>query len=283
MLDLCVVGAVAPGAKIAVYFTEFTEQGWVDAINEAVADTANRPSVISISYGNPEDDAQRGLWTAMAVKQVNLAFQAAAAQGKTICCASGDDGAADEPASTNVHADFPASSPYVLACGGTRLESDGHTIRSEKVWNDLAQNHGATGGGVSRLFDPPAWQSSANVPPCADGSGHRGRGVPDVAALADPETPFVIADNTRKLVGVGGTSAAAPMWSALVARINQGLGTPAGYLNPVLYTKVPKTALHDITSGNNGAYKARQGWDACTGWGSPDGAKLLAALSGKPV
>ncbi len=280
MLDLCVVGSVAPGARIAVYFTEFTEQGWVDAIHAAVADTANDPSVVSISYGNPEDDSRQGLWTAMAVKQVNLAFQAAAAQGRSICCASGDDGSADEPATTAVHADFPASSPFVLACGGTRLEASGTRITSETVWNDLARQHGATGGGVSRLFPVPAWQAKAKVPPCADGSGHTGRGVPDVAALADPETPFVVAGNDARLVPVGGTSASAPLWAALLARLNQGLGAKVGFLNPVLYTRLSPGVTRDVVTGDNGAYRAGVGWDPCTGWGSPDGAKLLTGLSG---
>src|SRR5262249_18997710 len=152
---------------------------------EAVADTTNNPSVISISYGNPEDDQQQGLWMEQTVKLVNEAFQEAANQGMTICCASGDDGAADEPSGTVDHVDFPASSPWVLGVGGTRLEADPSTmtISSEVVWNDLADDEGATGGGVSRLFPLPGWQAHAGVPPNADGSGKVGRGVPDVASL----------------------------------------------------------------------------------------------------
>ena len=132
-LDLCIVGSLAPGAKIAVYFTQFSEQGWVEAISRAATDAVHSPSVISISYGNPENDP-RGAWTKMAIKQVNDAFEAAAAAGRTICCAAGDSGASDEPGTTKGQADFPASSPWVLACGGTRLESSGgHDLRRARV------------------------------------------------------------------------------------------------------------------------------------------------------
>ena len=280
LLDLCVVGSVAPGATIAVYFTEFTEDGWVNAIKAAVADTTNKPSVISISYGNPEDDAQNGLWTQQAVQLINSSFQQAANQGMTICVASGDNGAPDEPSGSTDHVDFPASSPWVTAVGGTRLEADpaAGTISSEVVWNDLSQNEGATGGGVSRLFGVPSWQAGAGVPPNADGSGKTGRGVPDVASLADPQTAFNVLSPDGTIGQVGGTSAAAPMWSSLVARLNQGTGARLGFFNPELYSRV-HGSLHDITQGDNGGYTARAGWDACTGWGRPDGAKLLAALT----
>jgi kumamolisin len=285
LLDLCIVGSLASGAKIAVYFTEFTEEGWVNAIKAAVNDTTNRPSVISISYGNPEDDQQQGLWMAQTVTLINDTFQQAAQQGITICCASGDSGAADEPGGTVDHVDFPASSEWVLAVGGTRLEADpaAGTISSEVVWNDLADGNGATGGGVSRLFAVPEWQAGANVPPNADGSGQTGRGVPDVASLADPETPFAVLGPNGSLAYVGGTSAAAPLWSALVARLNQATGAPLGYVNPLLYSRV-SGSLRDIIVGNNGGgnitgYTAGPGWDACTGWGRPEGAKLLAAAT----
>ena len=91
LLDLCTVGSLVPGADVAVYFTEFTEEGWVNAIKAAVSDTTNKPSVISISYGNPEDDETQGLWTAQAIQLINGAFEQAATQGITICCASGDE------------------------------------------------------------------------------------------------------------------------------------------------------------------------------------------------
>jgi kumamolisin len=277
-LDLCLVGALAPGAKIAVYFTEFTEQGWVDAITHAVADTANNPSVISISYGNPEDDPTRSLWTESAVQVVNTAFQAAAAAGRTICCASGDDGSGDEPGTRTVHVDFPASSPWVLGCGGTRLESSNGAITSEVVWNDLNIGKGATGGGISVLFPVPTWQAKVNKIPLHSTTNTKGRGVPDVSSLADPETPFAVAGPGGSLDRVGGTSASAPLWAALTACLNQALGARVGFVNPYLYTHCATGVLRDISQGNNGAYRAKQGWDPCTGLGSPSGAKLLQAL-----
>ncbi|HXB63947.1 MAG TPA: protease pro-enzyme activation domain-containing protein [Solirubrobacteraceae bacterium] len=278
LLDLCTVGGVVPGADVAVYFTEFTEEGWVNAIKAVVADTTNKPKVLSCSYGNPENEP-KGAWTEQAIKLVNGAFEQAATQGITICCASGDEGSADEPGTSTPHVDFPASSPWVLGCGGIRLEADPATgtISSEVVWNDLANNEGATGGGVSVLFPVPEWQAAAGVPSNADGSGKPGRGVPDVASLADPETPMWVLSPGGQLGGVGGTSASAPMWSALITLLNQLGGTPLGFCNPQLYAHL-KDSLVDITEGNNGSYKAGPGWDACTGWGRPDGARLLQAL-----
>jgi kumamolisin len=282
MLDMCVVGGMAPGANIFMYFTEFTTQGWVDAIHEAVTD-ANNISVISISYGNPEDDPQ-GAWDAMGVKLVNDAFEAAAAKGVTICVASGDDGSTDQDTDGGAHVDFPASSPFVLGVGGTKLVANGAGIAQETVWNEFLRNEGAGGGGVSSVFTKPGYQSGANVPPSANPPHQIGRGVPDVSAVADPETGVVrMHVGGKQLEPIGGTSAAAPLWAALVARVNQGLNARCGFLNPLLYTKLSTGVLRDITVGNNGAYQAGPGWDACTGFGSPNGQRLLQALSGQPV
>lgn len=284
-LDLSIVGALATGAKIVVYFTEFTEQGWADALSEASTDTEHNPSVISISYGNPES-GRGSAWSAAAVHQVNLALEAAAARGRTVTCAAGDNGATDG-LGDKAHVDFPASSPWVLSCGGTRLEASGETIAKEVVWNDQNEDpekdHGASGGGISTLFDVPTWQRGAEVPHAA-GTRHAGRGVPDVASLADPETPFVVAQpGPEGIGGVGGTSAAAPLWASLLARCNEALGKPVGFVNPTLYSLPPQT-LRDITAGSNKkpphgiGYDAGEGWDACTGLGSPGGSALLAAL-----
>jgi len=281
MLDMCMVGSVAPGASIFMYFTEFTSQGWVDALNEAITDS-NQISVISISYGNPEDDPQ-GAWTPMGVQVVNQAFQSAAAKGITICCASGDDGSSDQVTS-GAHVDFPASSPFVLGVGGTKLVASNSTpaaIASETVWNEILQNEGATGGGVSAVFSKPAYQDAVNVPPSADPPHKIGRGVPDVAADADPATGVVVMHvDGKHLEPIGGTSASAPLWASLIARLNEGLKARCGFLNPVLYGRFSSGVLRDITVGNNGAYSAGPGWDACTGLGSPDGDQLFRALSG---
>jgi kumamolisin len=281
MLDLCVVGSVAPKARIFMYFTEFTSQGWVDAFNQAITDD-NNIGVISISYGNPEDDPN-GAWTLMGVKQVDQALEAAIAKGITICCASGDDGSSDQDPQ-GAHVDFPASSPNVLGVGGTKLvatSANPPAIASEIVWNETFQGDGAGGGGVSSVFSKPSYQANANVPPSANSPHRIGRGVPDVAAVADPLTGVVVMHvSGRHLEPIGGTSASAPLWAALVARLNQGLNARCGFLNTVLYIKCPTGVLHDIQTGDNGAYTAGTGWDACTGLGTPDGQQLLAALRG---
>jgi kumamolisin len=270
-LDIQVAGAIAPGAKVAVYFAPNTDRGFVDAVTTAIHDTRNKPSVISISWGGPESS-----WTGQATQAMDQAFQSAATLGVTVCCASGDDGSNDGVNDGKAHVDFPASSPHALACGGTRLDSTNGSITNEVVWNE--SSGGATGGGVSDLFDLPSWQTNAGVPASANPGGRVGRGVPDIAGDADPATGYqVLVDGSSSVIG--GTSAVAPLWAALIALLNQQLGHPVGFLNPLLYQKVAQAgALRDIVSGNNGAYQAQKGWDACTGLGSPDGTKVLNAL-----
>jgi kumamolisin len=276
MLDIEVAGAVAPKARIAVYFAPNPDRGFLDALSTAVHDTVRRPSVISISWGGPEVS-----WTHQAMQAFDQAAQAAAALGVTITAAAGDNGSGDGVGDGKAHVDFPASSPHILACGGTRLSGSGTKISSETVWNDGPAG-GATGGGISDEFAPPAWQSGAHVPPSANPGGHQGRGVPDVAGDADPVTGYQVQVDGQQMV-FGGTSAVAPLWAGLIALVNQNLKSPVGFLNPLLYTKVPAGTLHDVTSGSNGAYSARPGWDACTGLGSPDGAKLMQALASGTV
>jgi kumamolisin len=272
LLDIEVAGAVAPGAHIAVYFAPNTDAGFVDAVTTAVHDRANAPSVVSISWGGPEST-----WTLQAQRALDGAFADAAALGVTVCAAAGDNGSGDGVGDGRAHADFPASSPHVLACGGTRLEPSG----AETVWND-GTSGGATGGGVSDTFDLPDWQAAAGVPPSANPGGRVGRGVPDVSGNADPQTGYrVLVDGERATIG--GTSAVAPLWAALVALLNEQRGTPVGFLNPALYGS-GDGALRDVTSGDNGlgdapAYAAGPGWDACTGLGSPDGAALSRLLA----
>jgi len=270
-LDIEVSGAVAPSAQIAVYFTPNTDQGFLDALTTAVHDTTLKPAVVSISWGGPESS-----WTQQALTAFNSACEDASTIGVTILAASGDDGSTDGTSSGTPTVDFPAASPFVLACGGTKLTLSGATISSELAWNELAANEGATGGGVSEVFPLPTYQQSANVPKAPN--GFAGRGVPDVAGDADPESGYNVLVDGQQTV-IGGTSAVAPLWAALLARINQSLGKNVGYLNPLLYTKNVEAALHDITSGSNGSYSAGPGWDACTGLGTPNGAALLAALS----
>ena len=178
MLDIEVAGAVAPGAKIVVYFAPNTDAGFLDAINQAVMDKRNKPSVISISWGGPEST-----WTSQSLKSYNAALQSAAAVGVTVCVACGDNGSSDGVTDGKAHVDFPASSPYALACGGTHLVGSGNSITDEEVWNDLRDN-GATGGGVSDTFPLPSWQNAANVPPSVNPGNRNGRGLPDLAGDA---------------------------------------------------------------------------------------------------
>jgi len=274
-LDIEVAGGIAPGTKIVAYFGPNTDQGFLDAITTAIHDTTNAPTIVSISWGGSESS-----WTAQALTNFDAAFADAATLGITVCVAAGDNGSSDGVSDGSAHVDFPASSPHVLACGGTTLSASGTTINSETVWNDGAQG-GATGGGISDSFALPAWQQTAGVPPSVNPGAHVGRGVPDVAGDADPQTGYdTLVDGQNGVVG--GTSAVAPLWAALTALINQKSGVRLGFFNTQLYAQA-KTSLNDITVGNNGAYSAAPGWDACTGLGSPNGTKLATTLTAAPA
>jgi kumamolisin len=273
MLDIEVAGSIAPGAKIVVYFADNTDAGFLNAITTAVHDSTNNPSVVSISWGGPESS-----WTQQAMTSMDEAFQSAAVMGVSVCVAAGDDGSTDGVTDGLNHVDFPASSPNVLACGGTQLVASSNSITSETVWNELANNEGATGGGISDVFPLPSYQNGAGVPPSANPNKNVGRGVPDVTGDADPTTGYVTRVDGNPDV-IGGTSAVAPLWAGLIALINQSIGKPVGFINPLLYQDASTARdLNDITSGNNGAYSAGPGWDACSGLGSPIGAQVAAAL-----
>ena len=277
MLDIEVAGAIASGANIAVYFAPNTNKGFLDAISAAVHDTTRNPSVISISWGSPEDG---GGYSSSVLNSFNQIFQAASLLGVTVLVAAGDNGSSDGMPSGN-HVDFPAASPWVTACGGTSLNApDKLTIQSEAVWNDGAQG-GATGGGVSALFPLPSYQQGLAVT-LSNNTTQKltNRGVPDIAGDADPNTGYNVLVDGQSFP-IGGTSAVAPLFAALVALLNQELGKPVGFWNPQLYSAIGTTALRDVTSGNNGAYAAAKGWDACTGVGVPVGTALASALKGQ--
>jgi kumamolisin len=272
-LDIQVAGAIAPGSQIAAYFAPNTDQGFIDAIKTAVHDANLKPSVISISWGGPESS-----WTEQSQNALNAACQDASVMGVTVLAASGDNGASDGSTDGTPTVDFPAASPYVIGCGGTKLTISGVGIGSEIVWNELSTNEGATGGGVSETFALPSYQKTANVPKASN--GFVGRGVPDVAGDADPSTGYsVVVDGQPEVIG--GTSAVAPLWAGLLALVNQLLRTNVGYVNPLLYSTKVESTFHEITSGSNGNYSAGPGWDPCTGLGSPNGAALVTALRGE--
>jgi kumamolisin len=285
MLDIEVSGAIAPGAKIVVYFApDASDQSFLGVMNAIISDTVNKPGIVSISWGGPEDTA-----TSQFQNEFDQLLQSAAHLGITVCVAAGDNGSADFAADDpnwdkKAHVDFPASDPFVLACGGTQLTASSTAITKEIVWDD-GKNDG-TGGGVSRVFALPSYQQNAGVPKAADPAGSVMRGVPDVAGDAAPASGYrILCDGTsfpdpsQGLPPVGGTSAVAPLWAGLIARINQGLGKPAGFVNPLLYAAPANATFRDITQGTNGDYKAAPGWDPCTGLGTPNGQSLLQALT----
>jgi kumamolisin len=275
MLDIEVAGSIASKSKIAVYFAPNTDAGFIDAVTTAAHDQTNKPSIISISWGGPESS-----WTAQSLTALDQAFQAAVAMGVTVCVASGDNGSSDGATDGADHVDFPASSPHALACGGTSLRASGAKIAAETVWNDGAGG-GASGGGVSTVFALPSWQAGLDVKRASGATAAlTNRGVPDVCGDADPETGYAVRiDGTDTTIG--GTSAVAPLWAGLLARINALKGAPVGFVNAELYAN--RTALNDITAGDNGDFFAAAGWDACTGLGSPEGAKVDAALTAAAV
>jgi kumamolisin len=287
MMDVEIVAGLCPGANISVLFAPFTQKGWLDVINRAIQ---TRPVSLSISWGSAEDDATT--FSAGAVQAISKRIQMAASLGITVSIAAGDDGTNDGMQDQQIHVDFPGSTPEALSVGGTMLKG---TAKSEVVWwvspgIRNGKGAGSTGGGVSVKFPRPPWQQ-VKVPSLQPG-GPDGRVVPDVAALAG--SPGYAIFLLQKRASNGGTSASAPLYASLIARINALL--PAAKQNrsltQLLYKALPSgqtvgaAGSRDITAGNNVAkpfpgvgYQARTGFDAVSGWGVPDGKKLLAALA----
>nr|WP_246357378.1 S53 family peptidase [Pyxidicoccus fallax] len=321
--DIALVGAVCPRARIAVYNShDVSVNGILVALCMALFDEVNKPSVLSMSWSFPEIVGQGPTQLEADIFDELLAL--ASWRGISVCMSSGDSGALtpigypDGRPTAVPAANFPASSPYVLACGGTTLQVKDGDIHSEVVWNSLTRPmlflntpNGdsafpypmATGGGISRFYERPLYQAKAHVPPLVDcywfiGELQRvetfpGRGTPDVSASADWMTGYDFIFQGRWNT-MGGTSAAAPMWAALLALVNEGLeanhgpGTRVGWLNPHLYRLVLEDGTkvcRPIHQGNNGGFQAHpeRRWNPCTGLGSPDGKKLAAALGAWPV
>ncbi len=292
MLDIEVVAGVCPKATIAVYFAAFTEQGWITILDAATQDKANNPGVLSCSWGYAEDN---DIWTGQAMTQISESLKEAAYLGITVCVAAGDDGSSDAITDGNAHVDFPSSSPYSLAVGGTTIPSKTGSAK-DVGWFEgdglRADNGGSTGGGVSAVFARPTWQSNVNISSVNSGASV-GRVVPDVAANADwVKSPYLlVVDGGAQ--GNGGTSAATPLWASLVTLINAQRGTAGrvGFLGPLLYappsgssgSTIGTLGCTDVTTGQNdtdkvGGYSAGAGYDAISGWGVPNGQKLVAAL-----
>ena len=280
VLDIDVSGGVAPGAHLAVYFAPWTEQGWVNAIADAVHDTTNKPSVLSLSWGYPEGKGVDGVtWTQAAINAVNAKLGEATQLGVTVFAATGDWGSSSGFSGGKALVWYPCTDPNVTACGGTTIRNVSGTSFTETTWPD-------TGGGISDVFPLPVWQQGIGIPGSAN-DGHTGRGIPDVAGNADPASGYLLTLNGGH-IGVGGTSAVSPLYAGLMALINASLPNPAGWLNPRLYSYGKNPSLHvfrdiadSVSNASYGApgYTAGPGWDACTGWGSINGNALLTALN----
>jgi kumamolisin len=272
-LDLQVVAGVAPRARVVIYFTEPTEAGYADGVAQAVHDDVNRPSVIVFTWGESED-----FWPKAARAALDATLGDAVRLGVTVVAAAGDDLATERRGDGEVHVDYPASSPYVLGCGGTEITLDaaGNAIAGEVVWNAGARG---TGGGISDVFSVPSYQNGVDLPPSLN-DGARRRGVPDVAAAASETNGYRIVLNGSEVV-TGGTSAAAPLWAAFIAALNGQRGEPLGFVNQLLYKN--RAWLRPITSGNNMmfglGYSAGPGWNACAGLGVPVGQTITAAVA----
>ncbi len=295
--DIFIAGSAAPGAEIAVYFTTYSQKGWVDLVARVIHPAAGDPvcSVLSSSfYVANGDDAATLLAEGVSnswLTAVTQAFEDAAIQGVTICIASGDTGTDSKVGDGLAHVQYPASDPWVLSVGGTTVGNISGSSFDEYSWIDNFSfggfsGSGATGGGISDFFPQPGYQVDAGVPLSLN-DGHRGRGVPDVSANASPNSGYpIIVGGALSIFPANGTSASAPLWAGLIAVINAALGENVGFVNPVLYA-LGSSVFRDILAepgatdnGMNGVagYPVGPGWDACTGWGSPKGAALLNGL-----
>ena len=288
-MDVQIVAGLAPAAELLVYFSTFDEQGWVELLNQVIQGQPADAVALSISWGLAEDDPS---WSSGAVQAIDQRLQTAAALGITVCAAAGDDGSADQETDGRAHVDFPGSSPHVLAVGGTMLDGETDVVWWQTPGERTQDGGGATGGGVSTVFPRPSWQTvqvtSVNPNPID------GRVVPDIAALAGP--PYYDLIFMGKDSPNGGTSAATPTWAALIALM---AAAPSGawkpsFLAPLLYGSaaaggtVGASGCVDVTSGNDisstlgKGYDACPGFDAVSGWGTPDGTALLTALNSAP-
>ena len=289
MMDVEIIAGLCPKANLSVYFFHNDQRGWIDFLNEVLR-AKPVPVALSISLAGAEEHLG---WSKQAIIAIDERLNMARLLGITTCVASGDDGSGAEMDDDKVHVEYPSSSVNVLSVGGTMLEKVGSGVEEVVWWESpgcrTGSQGGATGGGVSTLFQRPAWQNvkvkSLNP------RSIEGRVLPDVAALAgNPRyhLTYLGSDSPN-----GGTSAATPLWAALIARINAKLpkAKRQRFLTPLLYQKtrggkpVGKVAMRSISRGHNiskphpgKGYKAGPGFDAVTGWGVPDGKKLLKTL-----
>jgi subtilase family serine protease len=292
-LDIQVIHAIAPRAKILVYESPADFGSLADNFNKIVSD--NRAKVVSVSLGGCEP----AIWEAPDLGRnyfatLNNIFRQATAQGMSVFVASGDDGAytchRNDPNDNTLSASLPATNPFVTAVGGTALlVNDNGSYYSEAGWEGPMAGSGS-GGGLSVGYLRPDWQSGPGV---SNQYSTDARQVPDIAASADPLTGYRIYDSTdggcsgeECWVAIGGTSASTPLWASLITLANQRAASNGkstlGFINPMLYKmgadSTLNAAFHDVTVGGNLYYPSTAGWDYATGWGSPDASKLIPEL-----
>ena len=277
-LDYQVIGAMtlamAPKARLSIlcYDAPNCERGFIDAVAAAASLTPQRPAAVSISWGTGED-----MWTQQGIRGMDSVFATGALRGVTYSAAAGDAGSDDGRLDGRQHPEFPASSPHVWACGGTTLLATRDSILSETVWNERFREQGAGGSGVSNVFIPPSYQSATGIQPRNADTGRLGRGLPDGSGVADPVTGWTVVAAGR-LRSTGGTSAVAPMYTALWTLVTALRGRPIGLPHPAMY-RLGTGGFNDVTQGSTGGpYSARRGWDAASGWGSPNGRAIARAL-----
>ena len=277
-LDYQVIGgmvaAMAPKAHLTIvsYNAPNSERGFIDAAATAAGDAIRHPAAVSISWGAPEDH-----WSPQGMRGLDSAFATGALHGITFSAAAGDAGSTNDEVDGYQHPEFPASSPHAWACGGTTLLAARGRIRTETVWNELARGAGAAGSGVSGVFPVPAYQAALGIHPRSADGGTPGRGLPDGAGNADPLTGWNVVA-LRRLRSTGGTSAVAPMYTALWTLVSAQLGHRIGLPHPALYARRGR-GFNDVTSGDTGGpYRAGRGWDLASGWGSPDGRQIARDL-----
>jgi kumamolisin len=258
LLDIQVAAAVyyyctGQLPTIKMFFAPNDDASFADVMKAAVD---NECDVLSISWG-----ADEARWGQDAANQTEAAALAATESGCVIFAAAGDNSSSDGDPGANV--DLPSACPHVIGCGGTSKFQF-----KEVVWGDGTPNGNGTGGGYSTIFPEQSWQIGAPPSP-----SQPGRMVPDVAAVADPNTGYLVVVNGHE-TQIGGTSAVAPLYAGLFA----AFGRKLGFVTPMLWQH--PEAFEDITEGSNGSFNAMKGPDPCTGLGVPKGVALAGLFTG---
>ena len=299
-LDVELYHALAPDAAIAVVATNVCAPEGLVGMSQSretlqYALDHHLGNIISVSGGTSEatlaDPASRAelkLWDP-------ILQQSTMQGGVTYFVSSGDNGATDfqdrnaTQLATSPTTSFPTDSPWVTSVGGSTLQPTA-TGFAEQAWNN-------SGGGFSAFYDEPAYQHA--LPAAAQTLLQGRRGVPDVAADANPRTGVRVSIQGQ-WQSFGGTSISAPIWAGIMAVADQMAGKSLGFINPALYqiglSSKAATDFNDITQGNNTqllgnttvhGYPAVAGWDPITGFGTPNAAKLIpdliALLAGKSL